>query len=271
MKPIYTLFCAAIFISTTQQLHAQIVLNEICPSNISIVTNDDGDYDDWIEIYNSGGTAVNLQGYGLSDDPSDLYHFTFPSVTLNAGSRMLIFCSDRDQTDIVNHWETPVSGTNTWKYYVGSTNPDTNWRNTTFNDNPWQSGPGGIGFGDGDDNTNISTCNAVMMRKHFAISDTANILKAIFHIDYDDGFVAYLNGVEIARANLGTVGDRPINTVNAFNAHEAVMYQGMHPDSFYIDPSVFKNILRIGDNVLAVQVHNTSAINPDLTSIPFLT
>jgi hypothetical protein len=270
MKPIYRLFCAVTFFFATQPSQAQIVLNEICPSNISIISNDDGKYDDWIEIYNSGSSTVNLQGYGLSDDPSDLHRFTFPSVSLNAGSRMVVFCSDRDQTDIVNHWETPVSGTGTWKYFVGTANPDTNWRNNSFSDNTWQTGSGGIGFGDGDDNTIITTCNAVMMRKHFAVSDTANIIKAIFHIDYDDGFVAYLNGVEIARANIGVVGDRPINTVNAYNSHEAVMYQGMHPDSFYLDPAVFKNILRIGDNVLAVQVHNTSAINPDLTSIPYL-
>jgi len=271
MKPLCRLFCAVLILSFPQQIQAQIVLNEICASNISVVENDDGEYDDWIEIFNSGVNAVNLQDYGLSDDPSELHRFNFPSVTLNAGSRMLIFCSDRNQTDIVNHWETAVVATGTWKYFAGTSNPDTNWRNTSFNDGPWQTGTGGMGFGDGDDNTIITQpCNSVMMRKHFAISDTADILKCIFNIDYDDGFVAYLNGVEIARANVGVVGDRPGNAVNAIAAHEAAMYQGMDPDSFNIDPSVFKNILHIGDNVLAVQVHNVDISNPDITSIPFL-
>src|SRR4051812_32077888 len=128
MKPFYRLFCAVLLFFATTSLHAQIVLNEICPSNISIIQNDDGDYDDWIEIYNASGGDVNLQGYGLSDDANDLYQFTFPSVTLNAGSRMLVFCSDRDQTEIVNHWETPILGTSSWKYFVGTANPDTNWR-----------------------------------------------------------------------------------------------------------------------------------------------
>ena len=272
MKPtFYRFFCAVIFLCLHSPLSAQVVLNEICPSNNTIIANDNGDYDDWIEIYNSGSSAVNLQGYGLSDDPSELHRFTFPSYVLNAGSRVIVFCADKDQTEIVDHWETAVNSTDTWKYFVGTTNPDTNWRNNAFNDASWQSGPGGIGFGDGDDNTTITTCNSVMMRRHFAIADTANILKAIFNLDYDDGFVAYLNGVEIARANLGTPGDRPAYNVNATVSHEAVMYQGMTPDSFYVDPERFKSILRIGDNVLAVQVHNTMASNPDLTSIPFLT
>ena len=259
-----------IFLFCIPHSDAQILLNEICSSNSTVIANDNGDYDDWIEIYNAGGSTVNLNGYGLSDDPANLQQFIFPDYSLGAGGRMIVFCSDKNQTEIVDHWETPVSATATWKYFVGTSNPDTNWRNNSFNDATWLSGVGGIGFGDGDDNTTIATCNAVMVRKHFTISDTANILKAIFNIDYDDAFVAYLNGVEIARANIGTTGDRPAYNVVAITSHEAVMYQGMDPDSFFIDKALLNSVLRIGDNVLAVQVHNTNASNPDLSCIPFL-
>ncbi len=271
MKPIFRNFLfSGILLFCNSYSDAQILLNEICSSNSSVVANDNGDYDDWIEIYNSGSSAVNLNGYGLSDDAADLHLFSFPDYTLGANSRMVVFCSDKNQTQIVDHWETPVAATDTWKYFVGTSNPDTNWRNNSFNDAPWSSGVGGIGFGDGDDNTTITTCTSVMMRKHFAIADTANILKAIFNIDYDDAFVAFLNGVEIARSNIGSIGDRPVNSVVAITPHEAVMYQGMNPDSFFIDQTLLKSILRVGDNVLAVQVHNTNASNPDLSSIPFL-
>ncbi len=272
MKPIlYRVLYAFTFLFWASQIEAQILLNEICPSNSAVIANDNGHYDDWIEVYNAGNTAINLSGYGLSDDVSSLHRFTFPDYTLGANSRMIVFCSGKNQTEIVDHWETVVKATDTWKYFVGTSNPDTNWRNNSFNDASWSSGVGGFGFGDGDDNTTITTCASVMIRKHFSISDTANIIKAIFNIDYDDAFVAYLNGVEIARANIGTIGDRPINSTLAYTAHEAVMYQGMSPDSFYIKPSLLKNILRIGDNVLAVEVHNTSVSNPDLSCIPFLT
>ncbi|MCX6274785.1 MAG: CotH kinase family protein [Bacteroidetes bacterium] len=269
-----TIFCNFFFavLSFFCAFHSngQILLNEICSSNSTVIANDNGDYDDWIEIYNAGSSAVNLNGYGLSDDTANLRKFIFPDYSLGANSRIIVFCSDKNQTEIVDHWETPVSSTNTWKYFVGTSNPDTNWRNNSFNDATWLSGVGGIGFGDGDDNTTIATCNAVMVRKHFTISDTANILKAIFNIDYDDGFVAFLNGVEIARANVGMTGDRPAYNVVANNSHEAVMYQGMNPEEYILDPAVFKSILRIGDNVLAIQVHNTNPSNPDLSCIPFL-
>ena len=271
MKPIFIkFFLSLLLFFFALHADAQIVLNEICPSNSSVIVNDNGDYDDWIEIYNAGSSAVNLSGYGLSDDPADLKRFTFPDYSLAANSRMIVFCSDRNQTDIVDHWETPVNAISTWKYFVGTSNPDTNWRNNSFNDATWSSGLGGFGFGDGDDNTTITVCNSVMVRKHFTIADTSVILKAIFNMDYDDAFVAYLNGVEIARANVGVVGDNPAYNVVANVSHEAVMYQGMNPDSFYVDPVLLKSILRVGDNVLAVQVQNTNAANPDLSCIPFL-
>ena len=50
----------------------------------------------------------------------------------------------------------------------------------------------------------IAQCYAVYLRKEFLVSDTAEIAAAILHMDYDDGFVAYINGFEIARA--GVVG-----------------------------------------------------------------
>ena len=53
----------------------------------------------------------------------------------------------------------------------------------------------------------------------------------------------YLNGVEIARANLGLPGVRPGHNELAILGHEAQMYQGGNPDSFFIDRTIFKNCL----------------------------
>ncbi len=249
---------------------SQVLINEICPSNISNKLNENGEYDDWIEIYNDGNSSVNMGGYGLSDVISEPYKFVFPNFNLDAHQKILVFASGINRTDLSNHWETAVSAQTTWKYFVGTSAPDTNWRNLNFNHASWSSGTGGIGFGDGDDNTTIATCKSVMMRKEFFIPDTGNIASAVFNIDYDDGFVAFLNGVEIARANLGTAGDRPDHNVLASSSHEAMMYQGHDPDSFYIAESFLKSILLPGVNVIAVQVHNQSATSGDLSAIPFL-
>lgn len=249
---------------------SQVLINEICPSNVSNKLNENGNYDDWIEIYNDGSTPVNMNGYGLSDVITDPYKFIFPNFELGSHQKILVFASGLNRTDLSNHWETVVNAQNTWKYFVGNSAPDTNWRNPNFDQTSWASGQGGIGFGDNDDNTIIPTAKSVMMRKEFFVPDTGNISSAVFNMDYDDGFVAFLNGVEIARANLGVVGDRPNYNVYASSSHEAMMYQGHQPDSFYIDAAFLKTILIQGVNVLAVQVHNQTSSSSDLSAIPFL-
>lgn len=263
--------CLLFFMLLTIAGFSQVVINEVCLSNVDNKLNDNGRYDDWVEFYNDGPTPVNMEGYGFSDEISKPFKFTFPAFELGPGQKVLLFASDINRTDISNHWETAVSAYSSWKYFAGTSQPDTNWRNLSFNHSSWSSGNGGIGFGDSDDNTRISTSSiSVMMRKEFFVPDTGDINSAVFNIDYDDGFVAYLNGTEIARANLGTPGDRPAYNVLAFSSHEAMLYQGNDPDSFYIDPSFLKSILLPGLNVLAVQVHNNQSNSGDLSAIPFL-
>lgn len=145
--------------------------------------------------------------------------------------RVLVFASDSTSNVIVDHYEMAVNGLSSFKYKSGSASLDTNWRNNSFNDGSWSSGNGGIGFGDGDDNTTISATVSVMMRKTFTIPDTSQILKAILMMDYDDGFVAYLNGVEIARSNLSG-SPRPSWNTLALSSNEARNYRGLAIDSF---------------------------------------
>ncbi|MCB0401517.1 MAG: CotH kinase family protein [Flavobacteriales bacterium] len=170
----------------------------------------------------------------------------------------------------VNHWETAVFETDIWRYFVGTTEPDTNWRKVSFNDASWSSGPGGFGYGDGDDNTVIPNTVSVYLRRTFNIVDTSKIDQAVLDIDYDDAFVAYLNNVEIARSNIGSVGDHPAFNQVAATLHEAQMYQAGNPDQFLINRQVLKANLLPGNNVLSVQVHNENISSSDLSSRVFL-
>jgi len=43
-------------------------MNEICSSNSSLVADEAGQFDDWIELLNSGNTAVNLQGWSIGKE-----------------------------------------------------------------------------------------------------------------------------------------------------------------------------------------------------------
>jgi hypothetical protein len=254
----------------TQIAKSQVYINEICPTNASILTNYNGDYDDWFEIYN-GGAAFNLAGYGLTDDSTKPFRFTFPyGYVIPSGGKAVIFASSHTNRYIADHWEMAVNAGTSWQYKQGTSSLDTNWRNVGFDASLWSAGYGGIGFGDGDDNTTIPVGVSLMMRKTFSIPDTAQIMKAVFKMDYDDGFVAYLNGVEIARANIGTDGIRPAWNQLATVPHEAKTYRGGSLDSFFIDKSALQLALRQGTNVLAIEVHNSPENSDDMTSIPYL-
>jgi len=167
----------------------------------------------------------------------------------------------------INHWESCVLETMPWKYKV-PTAPIANWQTPSFSDAAWTNGTGGIGFGDGDDNTVIpSTAISVYMRKTFNIVDSAAIKSAVFAMDYDDGFVAYLNGKEIARSNMNS--NQQWNSL-ATGSHEALLYQGLQPEYFVISQTALDTILVLGTNVLAIETHNYLGASPDLSSRPFL-
>ena len=164
-----------------------------------------------------------------------------------------------------NHWETAVYENDTWRYEVPTAEPDSNWRKISFNASSWQQGQGGFGFGDGDDNTVITSNVSVYHRISFNVTDTSKINSAVLNVDYDDGFVAYLNNVEIARANMTPAGPPPYNTLASAN-HEAVMYNGGNPDYFILTPSQLHAILVNGTNVLSIQTHNVTVGSSDLSS-----
>jgi hypothetical protein len=174
-----------------------------------------------------------------------------------AGSWTILNC----QT--INHWETAVFNNDTWRYFPGISNPGQDWMSLSFDDSLWPQGPGGFGYGDNDDNTEIPQCISVFLRIKFSITDTSLIRSAVLNMDYDDGFIAYLNNKEIART--GLTGTDPSFDQTAAD-HEAKMYSGGIPESFMISREELKKILLNGDNILAVEVHNSSATSSDLSS-----
>ncbi len=180
------------------------------------------------------------------------------------GLLSLVLISSIASTAQTNHWETAVYETDTWSYVVPNAEPDTNWRKVPFNATSWATGPGGFGYADGDDNTTVSQNESVFIRVVFSIADTSRIAEAVLNADYDDGFVAYLNNVEIARADIATAGRPPYNTLASAN-HEAVMYSGGNPDYFNISENTLEGLMLPGNNVLAIQIHNVTANSSDLS------
>ncbi len=180
------------------------------------------------------------------------------------------------QQNEVDHWETVIYDYEEWRYLVGTYEPDSDWRTLSFDDLSWSLGPGGIGYGDDDDRTDISQEPgfekplSLYLRKKFTIYDTSVILLTVLNIDFDDAFVAYINNVEVARVGVGAVGDHPAYNQPAYELHEATMYQGQDPEYFMISKEMMNDCLVEGENILAIQVHNYNNTSSDMSSITFL-
>lgn len=246
-----------------------VVINELMSLNATTIADEDGDYSDWIELFNSGNNAIDLDGFGLSDDTDEPLKWIFPSYVLDPHQYVLIFASGKDRKTWAAHWETVIDWGDVWKYRPGSSDLPGNWRSIDFNDADWFSGASGFGFGDGDDSTIVDQTVSLYIRKEFLINDLSSVQLALLHMDYDDAFVAYINGAEVARSNIGQPGIQPLYNRSADSPHEAQMYQGGLPELFIIENT--EAIFTQGQNVIAVQIHNYGNASSDLTAIPFLT
>ena len=75
-----------------------LVISEVMSANSTAVTDENGKYADWIEIWNSTDKPINLNGLGLSDK-GDRVRFLFPNVSLDADGRAVIFCDNTNQSN----------------------------------------------------------------------------------------------------------------------------------------------------------------------------
>ncbi|MFT5681984.1 MAG: hypothetical protein ACI8RZ_002902 [Myxococcota bacterium] len=76
-----------------------VMLNEVLADNQKGATNELGDHEDWIELFNAGSDAVDLTGWSLSDDDGEPWSIDTP-LTLDAGQLLLIWCDDEDDEDL---------------------------------------------------------------------------------------------------------------------------------------------------------------------------
>jgi len=156
----------------------------------------------------------------------------------------------------------------TWKFFKGTEppgNPPNAWKAIDFDDSNWQTGAGGFGYGDDDDATILNDMRndyvSVYIRKEFSASSLPADEVVKLEIDYDDGFIAYLNGREIARANMP--GGTAAYDTSASGSHEAGS-----PETFVLGTA--GELLNEGSNILAIEGHNTSLDSSDFSLKPAL-
>ena len=87
-----------------------VVINELMASNESTASDENGDFDDWIELYNTSAASVDLSGYYLTDNPANLTKWAFPAGTTIAANGFLIVWADEDQEQGPLHTNFKLSG-----------------------------------------------------------------------------------------------------------------------------------------------------------------
>lgn len=257
-----------VFFVTAEAGLAQLRINELSASNSSVLQDEDGDFSDWIELHNPTTDTLYLSNLFLSDDDQDLQKFALPPVYISPSGYHVLFASDKNRLPSFKAWETPIKDGSVVRYTLPNALTSSRWIETDFNDNSWTQGVFGLGYGDDDDATEVpSSTLSIFTRSSFTISDPSAIIDMMLHIDYDDAFVAYLNGVEIARDNITGEAPLPYNAP-ADNYTEPRLPYGNPLWSASLTEHL--SLLKAGENILAIQVHNFNSTSSDLSLRPFL-
>ena len=86
-----------------------VIVTELMSTNSATLADENGQYYDYIELYNRSGEAVNLSGWYLSDDSARARKWRFPDVTLAPGEYLVVFASGLDRKDDPAHLHTSFS------------------------------------------------------------------------------------------------------------------------------------------------------------------
>ncbi len=150
-----------------------------------------------------------------------------------------------------------------WRYCRGTNEPSspvTAWRQPSFDDSSWQEGQSGFSTTAYSDTAEATLWNQLApapvartfyLRREFTVADPQAVKWLILRLDYTHGFVAYLNGQEIARRGLA---NDPV-------AHDDYADYHFSSTAEEFDVSAFASLLNVGQNVLAIEVH-TAVTNP---------
>ncbi len=311
---------ATAFMALSLGSQAQVVISEFMANNDNTLVDGDGNYSDWIELYNLSSNAVDLTGWFLSDSTNNPMQWTFPPTSMAGGEYLVVFASGQaedDYTDRLGYLHTTfklsangesviltqpggVTMAHAFMDYpeqdddisyglgqdasfstliveeqdaralIPSSEPASTWNTTSYDDAGWLSGLTGVGYerngstygaminldvGDMFQNT-----RSIYIRIPFEVDDPDAVSLLTLRLKYDDGFVAYINGTEVASEN---VPASPTYQSRASGAHGGTAYE----DFTLPNPSLY---LQAGENVLAIHAMDYPSPPPDLFIMPLL-
>ena len=74
----------------------KLIINEVMASNKLTIKDSNGNYSDYIEIYNGYDKDINLEGYYLSDDNFNLRKWAFPNITIKSNDYLIVYCDGKN-------------------------------------------------------------------------------------------------------------------------------------------------------------------------------
>ena len=152
----------------------------------------------------------------------------------------------------------------TWKYLDDGSNQPAAWREAAFDDGGWASGPAELGYGDGDEATVVSygpdagsKYITTYFRTTFTVGDTSRVAALALDLLRDDGAVVYINGAEVLRSNMPAIAiDFQTPAIAAVGGGDETTFF-----PFDIPTADLVN----GDNLMAVEIHQSSGSSSDIS------
>ncbi len=211
---------------------AQVVINEGSNKNYSTIADENGEFPDWIELYNTTNDTINLNGYSLTDDPATPLKWVLPAVPMMPGEYRTIFCSGKDRKPVSGFVPVHNSG-----YY----NPVVGWNTHQFS-TPF--------YWDGLSNILINTCS---------YSSTGYTTNSVFNqtaTTYSSCVFAFQDGSPyICSASYGTkVNQRPNVQLNSVTIDD-----GTIQNSPYDYPAPYGNWYWAAKNQFIIRAAELSA------------
>jgi hypothetical protein len=216
----------------------------------------------------SGAGGMDLYPRVATNDFSEVFYGEggrFGFTTLDVDGRLLRL----EHRDVAGcrvdslALDKPLAEGDSWRVWRGAGAPPSDWASPSFADDAWAPVPAAFGYGAPDLRTQLPDVRgrlAVHARAAFELTGLARLADhVLLRLRYDDGFVAYLNGIEVARRNV-PVGQGP-----------ATPAAGSHTGEWFETVALPASALLEGRNVLALEGHNRSLGDGSFVLAPELT
>jgi len=167
--------------------------------------------------------------------------------------------------------ETPLlSAGSSWNYLDDGSDQGTAWREVGFDDSAWKNGEAEFGYGDGDESTTIlygplpfnffndadEKFITTYFRRVVTVPDPSVFEDFLLRLKRDDGAAVYINGTRYVLDNLPE---------GANFETSALSFVGQAEESMFFNFIIPSSAFQAGDNTIAVEIHNVSADNVDLS------